>query len=134
MAFDVFISYPHQDKATADAACASLEAAGIRCWIAPRDVAPGADWAASIVDAIDHCRAMVLIFSSSANGSRQIQREVQHAFEQEVPVIPLRIENVAPASSDATAKSHRCSSTLQLGGIIADRLGRAFCIALMSAT
>jgi hypothetical protein len=52
MEFDVFISYPHQDKATADAACATLEAAGVRCWIAPRDVTPGMDWSECIVDAI----------------------------------------------------------------------------------
>jgi hypothetical protein len=63
MVFDVFISYPHQDKAMADATCAKLEAEGIRCWLAPRDISPGADWAASIVDAIDGCRVMVLIFS-----------------------------------------------------------------------
>lgn len=99
MTFDVFISYPHQDKATADAACAMLEAEGIRCWIAPRDVSPGAVWAAAIIDAIDHCRAMVLIFSSSTNGSIQIHREVQRAFDKEVPVVPFRIENVAPEAS-----------------------------------
>jgi TPR repeat protein len=96
MAFDVFISYPHQDKATADAACAALEAAKIRCWIAPRDVPPGAEWAEAIVAAIDECRAMVLIFSSSTNRSKQIHREVQRAFDQEKPVVPFRIENVTP--------------------------------------
>lgn len=96
MNFDAFISYAKEDKAAADAACAKLEANGIRCWIAPRDVPPGAQWAAAIVDAIDHCRAMVLIFSSSANGSKQIHREVQRAFEREVPVVPFRIENVVP--------------------------------------
>jgi formylglycine-generating enzyme required for sulfatase activity len=99
MAFDVFISYPHQDKATADAACAKLEAEGIRCWIAPRDVEPGAEWAGAIVDAIDHCRAMVLIFSSSANESKRIRREVQQAFDGEKPVVPFRIENVVPEKS-----------------------------------
>src|SRR5580658_6079024 len=96
MAFDVFISYPHQDKATADAACAALEAAKIRCWIAPRDVPPGSEWAEAIVAAIDDCRAMVLIFSSSTNRSRQIHREVQRAFDREKPVVPFRIENVTP--------------------------------------
>jgi hypothetical protein len=96
MNFDVFISYPHQDKAAADAACAKLEAHGIRCWIAPRDVPPGKEWAEAIVDAIDHCRAMVLIFSSSTNKSKQIHREVQRAFDNEVPVVPFRIENVLP--------------------------------------
>jgi hypothetical protein len=99
MAFDVFISYPHQDKTIADAACAKLEADGIRCWIAPRDIPPGAEWAGAIVDAIDQCRAMVLIFSSSANESKQIRREVQQAFDGEKPVVFFRIENVAPEKS-----------------------------------
>jgi hypothetical protein len=99
MNFDVFISYPHQDKATADAACAALEADGIKCWIAPRDVAPGTEWAAAIVDAIDHCRVLVLIFSSNANQSKQIYREAQRAFDLEIPVVPLRVENIEPTQS-----------------------------------
>ena len=33
LAHDVFISYSREDKLAADAACATLEAAGIRCWI-----------------------------------------------------------------------------------------------------
>jgi hypothetical protein len=41
MEYDVFISYSHPDKASADAACATLEQAGIRCRIAPRDIVPG---------------------------------------------------------------------------------------------
>jgi hypothetical protein len=97
MSFDVFISYPHQDKTIADAACAALEAQDIRCWIAPRDIAPGADWAGSIVEAIDNCRAMVLIFSAHSNGSKQVYREVQQAFDGDKPVVPFRIENVTPA-------------------------------------
>jgi uncharacterized membrane protein YhaH (DUF805 family) len=99
MNFDVFISYPHENKAVADAACAKLEAEGIRCWIAPRDIAPSADWASSIVDAIDNCRVMVLIFSAHTNRSKQVGREVQQAFDAEKPVVPFRIENVAPEKS-----------------------------------
>jgi hypothetical protein len=99
MAFDVFISYPHQDKAMADAACARLESDGIRCWIAPRDISPSADWASSIIDAIENCRVMVLIFSGHANRSRQVSREVQQAFDHEKPVIPFRIEDVTPEKS-----------------------------------
>src|SRR5665648_437323 len=33
VAHDVFISYSHRDKAVADAVCAGLEAARIRCWV-----------------------------------------------------------------------------------------------------
>jgi hypothetical protein len=99
MAFDVFISYAHQDKAMADAMCAKLESEGIRCWLAPRDIAPSADWAASIVDAIEGCRLMVLIFSGHTNRSMQVSREVQQAFDREKSVVPFRIENVTPQKS-----------------------------------
>ena len=77
MAFDVFISYSSQDKTTADAACAMLEGAGMRCWIAPRDILPGTDYGASIVEAIRHAKIFVLIFSDHANASQHIPREVE---------------------------------------------------------
>jgi hypothetical protein len=99
MAHDVFISYPHQEKATADAVCARLENEDIRCWIAPRDIAPSVEWAEAIIDGIDQCRVMVLIFSSHANLSKQVRREVQQAFEEEKPVIPFRIEDIKPAKA-----------------------------------
>jgi TIR domain-containing protein len=99
MAHDVFISYSSKDKLTADAACAILESKGIRCWIAPRDILPGADWGESIVDALSHARVFVLVFSSHANASQQIRREVERAVNRGLAVIPLRIEDVAPAKS-----------------------------------
>jgi hypothetical protein len=99
MAHDVFISYSSKDKPTADAACAKLEARGIRCWLAPRDIMPGADWSASIIDAINGARTMVLVFSAHANASQQIKREVERAVNKGIPIIPLRIENVAPEKS-----------------------------------
>ena len=68
MAHDVFISYASGDKAVADAVCSQLESVHrIRCWIAPRDITPGASWAESIIDALDASKIMVLIFSNSAN-------------------------------------------------------------------
>ncbi|MFZ4763742.1 MAG: toll/interleukin-1 receptor domain-containing protein, partial [Roseimicrobium sp.] len=96
MPHDVFISYSSHDKAVADAACAALEAQKIRCWIAPRDVPPATDFANEIVKAIDDCRAMVLVFSAKANKSADIGSEVYLAFSREIPIISLRIENVAP--------------------------------------
>jgi hypothetical protein len=99
VAHDVFVSYSSKDKPTADAVCATLEGAGIRCWIAPRDIAPGADWSASIVTAIERARVMVLVFSAHANDSQQIKREVERAVHKGVAVIPLRINDVMPAGS-----------------------------------
>jgi len=99
MTHDIFISHSAKDKTTADAVCARLEAAGIKCWIAPRDVLPGLDWSEAIVNAITNCRAMVLIFSSSANTSRQIKREVERAVHKGKVIIPFRIEDVEPSGA-----------------------------------
>jgi WD40 repeat protein len=96
MAYEVFVSYAHTDKATADAACALLEQRGIRCWIAPRDIEPGADWGSAVITAIKSCRAVVLVFSAAANTSPQILREVERSVHLGVPVIPVRVEDVMP--------------------------------------
>src|SRR5262245_10875317 len=99
MAHDVFISYSSKDKPVADAVCANLEANGIRCWIAPRDILPGQDWGESIIDAINQSRIMVLVFSSSANTSPQIKREVERSVSKGIPIIPFRIEDVPLSKS-----------------------------------
>jgi tetratricopeptide (TPR) repeat protein len=99
MAHDVFISHSSVDKPTADAIVASLEANGIRCWIAPRDIEPGSDWSESIVEAMEQASAMVLVFSANSNTSPQIRREIESAVSAGIPLIPFRIEDVLPSKS-----------------------------------
>ncbi len=96
MAHDTFVSYSSGDKPIADALVAALERAGIRCWVAPRDVMPGDKWADAIVRAIDGGKLMVLVFTSDANASQHIIREVELAAQHGMPVIPLRVEDVKP--------------------------------------
>lgn len=96
MAQDVFISYASHDKPHADAVCAGLEAAGVRCWIAPRDIAAGKTYAGEIVDAIRGSRVMVVIFSSHSNASPNVMREVERAINAGVTILPFRIEDVKP--------------------------------------
>lgn len=90
----VFVSYSHVDQEVAEAICARLEARGIGCWMAPRDILPGADWGASIIDAIDGARVMVLVFSAASNQSRQVRREVERAVAKAVPIIPFKIQQI----------------------------------------
>jgi TIR domain len=97
MAHDVFISHSAKDKPVADAICAALEREGIRCWIAPRDILPGKPWGGAIVEGINDSKAMVLVYSSNANESRQILREVERAVNRGIPVIPFRIQDVTPS-------------------------------------
>jgi len=96
MAHDVFISHSSKDKPVADAVCANLEAAGVRCWIAPRDIAPGEDWPTAITMAIAQSRIMVLVFSASSNSSEDVGRELFLASNSKLIIIPFKIEAVEP--------------------------------------
>jgi hypothetical protein len=99
MAHDVFLSHSHVDKVFADAICHSLEAHGIRCWVAPRDIRPSEDWAEAIIDALDTARVLVLVFSSHSNSSPQVRREVERAVSKGLHILPLRIEDVPLSKS-----------------------------------
>jgi uncharacterized membrane protein YhaH (DUF805 family) len=101
MIFDAFISHSSKDKTIADATCAALESAGIRCWIAPRDVVPGHSYGEDLIEALDACRVMVLVFSSSSNVSPQISREVERCVSRGITVVPFRIEDVLPTKAMA---------------------------------
>ena len=99
MAREVFISYSQPDRDCAFELVARLEGEGIPCWIAPRDIAPSADWAAEIMDAISAARTMILVFSAASNQSPQVRREVERAVHRELSILPFRIEDVLPSKS-----------------------------------
>jgi len=67
--------------------------------MAPRDILPGVSWAESIIDAINGARVMVLVFSGNANGSPQIEREIERAVHKGLPVVPVRIEDTTPSAA-----------------------------------
>ncbi|MFL6514204.1 MAG: NADase-type glycan-binding domain-containing protein [Chthoniobacterales bacterium] len=93
----VFISHSSADRPIAERLCTYLEQNGVGCWIAPRDVTPGKNYGAAIVDAIDECRIFVLILSSHSNKSRQVVREVERAASTDSVILPFRIEDVQPS-------------------------------------
>src|SRR5580692_1073099 len=95
----VFISHSSKDRETADAICAHLESAGIKCWVAPRDIEPGATWTKGIMQGLGACRALILVFSEHANDSDHVQREVAKAFSSGLAVIPFRIKDFLPNQS-----------------------------------
>jgi adenylate cyclase len=99
MAHDVFLSHAAADRAAALAVLDGLERAGIRCWIAPRDVPAGSEYGQQIVDAVKGCRVFVVIFSSSANSSPHVRREVERAVSCDRSIVPFRIENIAPTGA-----------------------------------
>lgn len=89
---DVFISHSTADKQVADAVCAAMESKGVRCWIAPRDIPPGASWGSAIIEGIEDSRVMLLVFSEQTNKSDQVLREIERAVAKKKPVVPLRLD------------------------------------------
>ena len=94
----VFISHSSQDRSAAEEICRYLEAAGIACWIAPRNIRPGSEWTQGIMDGLQACPIFVLVFTTAANQSKHVRREVGRAFELGHEVIPVRNEDVVPST------------------------------------
>lgn len=92
---DVFISYSSADNSVAQGVCKLLEQERLKCWIAPRNIAPGFDYADAIVDAIESTATMLLIFSEQTNASRHVKREVERAASKGVPVILFRTQDAS---------------------------------------
>jgi TolB-like protein len=88
----VFISYASHDATVAQKVCSALEAAGFRCWIAPRDVVPGTLYADGIVGAIDESKILVLILSKDAVASAHVGKELERATSKRHPIIALRLD------------------------------------------
>jgi TolB-like protein len=96
---DVFVSYASPDSTVAEIVCAALERVGVSCWIAPRDVTPGASYAGQIIHAIDAAKTIVLILSQNAGSSPHVLREVERAASKRHPIVSLRIDQ-APLPDD----------------------------------
>jgi hypothetical protein len=99
MSKHVFVSHSHKDSATAQSVVAALEARGISCWVAPRDVDPGGSYAESILNAIEGASCFVLIYSEHSNVSSHVLREVERALKFGVNIVPVRFDDSTPSKS-----------------------------------
>ena len=89
---DVFISYASQDAGIASAIVTALERRGLKCWIAPRDVTPGALYADEIIRSINGAKVLVIVLSGSAVASPHVGKEVERASSKRRPIIALRTD------------------------------------------
>jgi hypothetical protein len=99
MTYDLFISHSSKDKFIADAICTKLEAQGLRCWMAPRDITPGREWGECILEGIQRCNILVVVLTINSNISRHVIKEVERAVNKGAIVIPFRIENITLTKS-----------------------------------
>ena len=97
---DLFVSYATRDaRELAEDIVADLELRGVTCWIAPRDIPAGArSWAAEIVASIRNCGSFLLLLSSGANASEEIEKEIDEAARQHKTLFAIRVEDIEPSA------------------------------------
>lgn len=68
--------------------CNELENNGLLCWIAPRDIEYGANWAESIAKGLFEDTGLFVFFlSENSNNSKQVVREINLAIKLEIPIL-----------------------------------------------
>ena len=105
MSHKVFISFSSKDKKFAEKIYDKLESHSVSSWISSRDIPPGADYQSCIVNAISDAELVLLVFSSNANASNEIAKEL--SLSSKKIVVPVRIEDVLPKDSFAYQLSNR---------------------------
>ena len=92
----IFISYSSKDRDIAETICKGLEARELELLDFVPDVRPGDNFQEAIVRALRSAQVMLLVFTSNANNSDEIKKEVVLAGRHRVTVVPVRVEDVVP--------------------------------------
>jgi TolB-like protein/Flp pilus assembly protein TadD len=91
---DIFISYSRRDKEQALSLAERLRASGCSIWIDTQGIEAATSWSREIVTAIDTCKAVLLLLSSSSVQSHNVIKEVSLASEARKTIIPIDLEHV----------------------------------------
>lgn len=90
----IFISHSSTNAKLAEAICNKIEKNGHECFLAPRNIRLGHEYASEIVMGIDNSNAMILILSNEAINSPHVLREIERAVSKSIPIIVYKIEEV----------------------------------------
>lgn len=127
-ATSVFLSHSSKEAALAEALCKELEARGYPCWIAPRNVTPGAPYGEEIVAGIIKGDAFVLLASSDALASVQVLSEVEQAHKRGKSIYTILVPpaQVRGEMDFYLSRLHWLKSDKPEAHLIADSLAAVF--------
>lgn len=90
----IFISHSSSDAKAARDICTLTEENGYSCFLAPRDIRSGHEYAEEIINGIDSSDIMLLLLSEAANTSPHVLREIERAVSKKIPIIVYKLEDV----------------------------------------
>jgi adenylate cyclase len=91
---DIFISYSSKDRIQADQLIELLGSAGLSVWIDKSGIEVATSWSKEIVQAINECKAFVVLLSPNSLLSNNVIKEVSLASEKRKKILPLDLEPV----------------------------------------
>ena len=69
-----------------------LRGTGISVWVDEAKIDAATLWSEEIVDAINNCKAMVVMLSQNSTGSDNVVKEVMLASENKKKILPVHLE------------------------------------------
>ena len=96
---NVFLSFSSKQTNEAERICNYLESHGLSCFFSTRDLIPGEEYAAQLLDRIDEASVLVLLLSASSNESPHVLREVEYAVSHNTPILGYSLEPVTLSKS-----------------------------------
>ncbi|MDE6278036.1 MAG: toll/interleukin-1 receptor domain-containing protein [Muribaculaceae bacterium] len=97
--YSVFISHSSKDSAIANQICGYLEGNGVKCWIAPRDITPGAAYPSEITRGIKLCDVFLIVLTEQSVHSPHVNTETDIAFNAGKTIIPFFADKVSLGNS-----------------------------------
>ena len=91
---DIFISYSSKDRRKADQLTKRLIESGLSVWIDQSGIGAASSWSGEIVEAIEQCKALIVLLSPHSIKSKNVVREVALASERNKRIVPLDLDNV----------------------------------------
>jgi hypothetical protein len=90
----LFISYARVNLSMINPLLQELRDWGFTVWIDVRGIKGGTTWSSEIARAIKECDFFLLFVSRASVASDSVRRELDLAFRNQKPIIPLRLEKV----------------------------------------
>ncbi len=100
----LFLSYSTKDESRVAEIRDAIEAAGVPCWMANRDLSPGSVYDELIPTVIEDAQAVAVFLSAASIASPEVAKEVSLASKKRF--FPIRLDDVSPEDLKGKLKYH----------------------------
>lgn len=101
MGYEVVISYAREDRELAQKLCGRMIEEGVETLTAPRVTDLDEGFAMEIAAMLSAANTLVVLMSANANASGQVLRELELATQNNMEIIPVRLDDEKPTGSVA---------------------------------